>query len=159
MTFFKTIFLKTKHIILYGFILAILIFVLKWLQWKFLIVDNSLDIYIGLIAVFFTILGVWVATQLVKPKVQKVIVEKEVYVPQPDEFTINEAELKNLNLTNREYEVLQLLARGYSNAEIAANLFLSISTVKTHVSNLYVKMNVKRRAQAIEKAKRLKIVE
>jgi DNA-binding CsgD family transcriptional regulator len=159
MTFFKTIFLKTKHIILYGFILAILIFVLKWLQWKFLIVDNSLDIYIGLIAVFFTILGVWVATQLVKPKVQKVIVEKEVYVPQPDEFTINEAELKNLNLTNREYEVLQLLARGYSNAEIAANLFLSLSTVKTHVSNLYVKMNVKRRAQAIEKAKRLKIVE
>lgn len=58
-------------------------FVLKWLQWKYLIADSSLDIYIGLIAVFFTILGVWVATHLVKPKIQKVAVEKEVYIPNP----------------------------------------------------------------------------
>lgn len=157
MPFLNNIFHKSRHIIRYGFILAILVFVLKWLQWKFLIVDNSLDIYIGLIAVFFTILGVWVATQLTKPKVQTVIVEKEVFVTQPDEFTINETELQKLNLSNREYEVLQLLAKGYSNSEIAANLFLSLSTVKTHVSNLFVKMDVKSRAQAIEKSKRLKI--
>jgi DNA-binding CsgD family transcriptional regulator len=159
MTFLNKIFLKTKHIVLYGFALAILVFVLKWLQWKFLIVDNSLDIYIGLIAVFFTVLGVWVATQLAKPKIEKVIVEKEVFVPQPEDFTINETELKKLNLTNREYEVLQLVTKGNSNSDIANMLFLSLSTVKTHISNLYVKMNVKRRAQAIEKAKRLKIVE
>jgi DNA-binding CsgD family transcriptional regulator len=159
MTSLKNIFLKIRHIILYGFLLAILIFALKWLQWKFLIVDNSLEIYIGLIAVFFTILGVWAATQLVRPKVQKVIVEKEVFVTPPNEFTINETELKNLNLSNREYEVLQLLAKGYSNAGIAENLFLSVSTVKTHVSNLFVKMNVKSRTQTIEKAKRLKIIE
>src|SRR5688572_3346235 len=68
MAFLKKIFFKSRHLILYGSILAILVFALKWMQWKFLIVDNSLDIYIGLIAVFFTILGVWVATQLVKPK-------------------------------------------------------------------------------------------
>lgn len=153
------IFLKNKRIIMYGFTLAILVFVLKLLQWKFLIIDNSLDIYIGLIAVFFTILGVWVATQLTKPKIKTVFVEKEIIVPSPDEFIINETELKNLNLTNREYEVLQLLAKGCSNADIAESLFLSLSTVKTHVSNLYVKMDVKRRTQAIEKAKRLKIVE
>ena len=157
MNFLNKIFFKTRHIILYGFILAILVFTLKWLQWKFLIVDNSLDIYIGLIAVFFTILGIWVATQLAKPKIRTVIIEKEVYIPHSNEFTINETELKKLNLSNREYEVLKLLTKGYSNAEIAQNLFLSLSTVKTHVSNLFVKMDVKSRAQAIEKSKRLKI--
>ena len=150
---------KYKHIILYGLILAVLVFSLKWLQWKFLIVDNAIDIYIGLIAVFFTALGVWVATQLVKPELQTVIVEKEVFVTQSEELTINETELKKLNLSNREYEVLQLLAKGYSNSEIASNLFLSLSTVKTHVSNLFLKMDVKSRTQTIEKAKRLKITE
>ena len=157
--FLKRIFLKTRHIIGYAFLLAILVFVLKWLQWKFLIVDHALDIYIGLIAIFFTILGVWIATQLVKPKVQKVVVEKEVFTTQPDEFIINETELNKLNLSNREYEVLQLLAKGYRNADIAETLFLSLSTVKTHASNLFVKMDVKSRTQAIEKAKRLKIIE
>ncbi len=126
MTFLKDL----KHIILYGLILAILVFTLKWLQWKFLIVDNSIDIYIGLIAVFFTILGVWIATQLTKPKIEKVIIEKEVIVPQTDDFTINEIELEKLNLTRREYEVLQLVTKGQSNSDIANNLFLSISTVK-----------------------------
>lgn len=148
-----------RHIILYGLTLAILVFALKWLQWKFLIVDNSIDIYIGLVAIFFTALGVWVATQLTKPKVQTVVVEKEIFVPQPEDFTINEAELQKLNLSNREYEVLQLLAKGYSNADIATNLFLSLSTIKTHVSNLYFKMDVKSRTQALEKAKRLKILQ
>ena len=155
MTFLKDI----KHIILYGLILAVLVFSLKWLQWKFLIVDNSIEIYIGLIAVFFTILGVWVATQLMKPKIQTIVLEKEVFLSQPEQFTVNETELKKLNLSSREYEVLLLLAKGYSNADIANNLFLSVSTVKTHVSNLFLKMDVKSRTQTIEKAKRLKIIE
>ncbi len=150
MTFLKGF----RHIILYGLILAILVFVLKWLQWKFLIVDNAIDIYIGLIAVFFTALGVWVAMQLVKPKTKTIVIEKEV----PEKFSVNETELKKLDLSNREYEVLQLLAKGYSNADIANNLFLSVSTVKTHVSNLFLKMDVKSRTQTIEKAKRLKII-
>src|SRR5690554_6837102 len=113
MTFLIKIFLKTKLIILYGSVLAILVFGLKWLQWKFLIVNNAIDIYIGLVALFFTVLGVWVAKQLVKPKVETVILEKEIVVTLPEEFTINETELKKLNLNNREYEVLQLLAKGY----------------------------------------------
>lgn len=150
---------KTKHIIIYGFSLAILVFALKWLQWKYLIVDNSLDIYIGLIAVFFTVLGIWVAKQLTKPKIHTVVVEKEVVVPLSEDFTINEFELNKLNLSNREYEVLRLLTRGYSNAAIAEDLSLSLSTIKTHVSNLFVKMAVRSRAQAIEKAKRLRLVE
>lgn len=95
---------------------------------------------------------------MAKPKIQTLIVEKEVYLTQPDDFAINEIELKKLNLINREYEVLQLLTQGYPNAEIADKLFLSISTVKTHVSNLFVKMDVKRRTQAVGKAKRLRLI-
>lgn len=144
-----------KHIFLYGIILAVLIFALKWLQWKFLIVDNAIDIYIGLVAIFFTILGIWIASQLVKPKVRTVVIEKEV----PEKFLLNETELEKLGLNRREFEVLQLLAMGYSNADIAKNLFLSLSTIKTHVSNLLAKMEVKSRTQAIEKAKRLRIIQ
>ena len=155
----KTLFLKSRPIILYGFVLAILMFALKWMQWKFLIVDHALDIYIGLIALFFTVLGVWIARQLVKPKVQTLVVEKEVFVNAPDVFILNEAELKNLNLSSREYEVLTLLAKGHSNSAIADHLFVSLSTVKTHVSNLFAKLDVKSRTQAIDKAKRLNIIE
>lgn len=139
----------------YGLILAVLIFVLKWLQWKFLIVDHALDIYLGLLALFFTALGVWVATQLIKPKTKTIIIEKEV----AGSFSVNQIELTKLNLSLREYEVLQLLAKGCSNADIASQLFLSLSTIKTHVSNLYAKMEVKSRTQALEKAKRLNIID
>lgn len=137
--------------------MAVLVFALKWLQWKYLITDYSVDIYNGLTALFFTILGVWVARQLTKPKVQTVVVEKMVYVSPADSFSLNEHELAKLKLTNREYDVLKRLAQGESNSEIADGLCLSLSTIKTHVSNVLMKMEVKSRAQAIEKAKRLRI--
>lgn len=148
-----------RHVILYGLVLAMLVFALKWMQWKFVLVDNAIDIYIGAIALFFTILGVWVASQIMRPKVETLIVEKEIIVQSPETFTLNTAALQQLNLNSREYEVLQLLAKGHSNADIAADLFLSVSTIKTHVSNLYFKMDVKSRTQAITKAKQLKIIE
>lgn len=150
-------FSKNKSLLLYGFILAILVFILKWLEWKLLMVNHSMDIYIGVIALFFTALGVWITTQLSKPKTETLIVEKEIFIPIPDEEGINTLALEKLRLSTREYEVLQLVCKGKSNAEIAEELFLSISTIKTHVSNLFVKMDVKSRAQVIEKAKRLKI--
>jgi len=157
MSFIQHLFIRTKPLLLYGLLLAILVFALKWLQWKFLIIDNSIEIYVGLIAVFFTILGIWVATQFTKSKTLTIVVEKEIYISQEEEFTINEVELRKLNFSKREYEVLQLLTKGHSNATIAEHLFLSLSTVKTHVSNLFVKLDVKSRSQAIEKSKRLKI--
>ena len=169
----KGLLYKSRHVFVYGTLMAFLVFVLKWLQWKYLVTDYSLEIYIGLVAVFFTILGIWVATQLTRSVTKTVIVEKEVHVAQPiietvivekeiykavlPDSVIDEAELRKLNLTSREYEVLQLLTRGKSNAEIAEHLFLSVSTVKTHVSNLFVKMDVKSRIQAMEKARRLRI--
>lgn len=155
MVYLKNIFLKTRYFTLYGLLMAALVFMLKWLQWRFLVLENSMDIYAGLIAVSFTILGIWIARQMAKPKIETVIVEKAVY-PTADR-PINETELKKLNLSEREYSVLQLICKGHSNAEIAECLFLSLSTIKTHVSNLFVKMDVKSRAQAIEKAQRLRI--
>jgi two-component system, NarL family, response regulator LiaR len=159
MTILRQLFSHSRHIVLYGVFMALLIWVLKWLEWKYLITDNASDIYLGLIAVLFTLLGIWVATQLVKPKIETVIIEKEVYVTTSDAPPANDAELKKLNLTARETEVLLLITQGHTNAEIADRLFLSLSTIKTHVSNLLVKMEVKNRAQAIEKANRLRLTQ
>jgi hypothetical protein len=71
MTLFKNIIHRYRHILLYSVAMAVLVFVLKWLQWRYLIEDNSLDIYIGLIAVFFTVLGVWIANQLFTLKLRR----------------------------------------------------------------------------------------
>lgn len=98
-----------RHIILYGLILALLVFALKWLEWKFILVDNAIDIYIGFVALFFTLLGIWVASHIMRPKIETLIVEKEILVLQSEPFTLNTNELQKLNLNNREYEVLQLL--------------------------------------------------
>ena len=146
-----------RHMLLYGGLMAVLLLVLKWLQWKFLIMDNSMEIYAGLIALLFTGLGVWVARQFERTRVETVVVEKEVYITPPLEQGINQEALEKLQITTREYEVLDHLARGASNAEIAERLFLSVSTVKTHVSSLLVKLDVKNRTQAAEKSKRLRL--
>lgn len=155
----KTIFRKYRHIGVYGLSIAVLVFLLKWLQWNFLIVDNSLDIYIGLIAVLFTVLGIWIALQLTRGRKIETVVMKEERITEPVPFQVDHAELEKLKLTPREYEVLQLMVKGHSNAEIAESLFLSLSTIKTHASNLFVKMDVSSRTKAIEKAKRLRITE
>lgn len=146
---------KYKHVVLYGLGLAVMLFLLRWMEWKFLIVDYAIDIYIGMIAVLFTALGIWIALKLTKPKVKTMIVEKEIYV---SNFSIDARELERLNLRPRELEVLQMMSRGMSNAEIGEQLFISLSTVKTHVSGLFEKMEVRSRTQAIDKAKKLRII-
>ncbi len=139
--------------LIYGVSMALLLLLLKWLEWKFLLVDHSFEIYGGIIAFLFTGLGVWLAFRLAKPKVkvEKVIVERELVLP--DEKAIEEA-----GVSPREMEVLQLMAQGLSNQEIADKLFVSLNTVKTHSSNLFVKLDVKRRTQAIQKAKNLGLI-
>lgn len=143
------------HFLLYGAAMAILVFALKWLQWKYLVHDHAIEVYVGLVALLFTGLGGWVATQLAGRRT--VVVEKEVPVTVTIDEGVNEAALAELDLTTREYEVLCLVALGYSNAGIAERLFLSVSTVKTHVSNLLVKLDVKNRTQAAEMANRLRL--
>ena len=138
--------------------MAILIFLLRWLQWKFLILDHSIEIYVGLVALLFTIMGFWIANQMTKTKFIIQTVEKQVFIPLAENFVPNENALLAFDLSNREFEVLQLMEKGNSNAEMADQLFLSLSTIKTHVSNLYQKMDVKSRTQAIAKAKTLRII-
>ena len=149
---------RNKATILYGISLAVLLFLLKWLELRFIIFDHSFEIYIGLIAVIFTALGIWLALKLSKPKIEKVVVEKEVYVHKNENFVLDTALVSRLELSKRELEILGLLARGHSNQEIAEKLFISLSTVKTHIQNLFEKLDVKRRLQAVEKAKRLNLI-
>jgi len=150
----RKLFSKHKTILFYGAGLAILLFLLKWLELRFIIFDHAFEVYMGAIAVLFTALGIWLALKLTKPKVQTVIVEKEVYINTDAEFVFNEAEAARLGISKRELEVLRLMAGGFSNGEIAEKLFVSLHTIKTHSSKLFEKMDVKRRTQAIEKAKR-----
>lgn len=145
-----------KSVAIYSLLMALLIFALKWMQWKFLIADHSMEIYVGLLAILFTGLGVWMARQVLNDRKQLVIVDREV--PPRISQGINEELLEQLQLSKREQEVLQLLVQGYSNSEIADTLCLSVSTIKTHVSNLFVKLDVRSRTQALEKAKRLSLV-
>jgi len=154
---------RNRHIILYGVSLALLLFLLKWLELRFLIINHALEIYVGAIAIIFTALGIWVALKLMKPKVQTVVVEKEVVVNNVVEkqvyinnspFVLNEKEVASLGLSKRELEVLQLMSQGLSNQEISSRLYVSLNTIKTHSSKVFEKLDVKRRTQAVEKAKR-----
>jgi NarL family two-component system response regulator LiaR len=154
----KSFFGKYKSIILYSASLGLLLFLLKWLELRFIIFDHSFEIYIGFIALIFTALGIWLALKLSKPKIETVVVEKEVYVSRNENFILNSSLISQLELGKREMDVLNLMAQGHSNQEIAEKLFISISTVKTHIQNLFEKLDVKRRTQAIEKAKRLNLI-
>ncbi|WP_121808019.1 response regulator transcription factor [Mucilaginibacter kameinonensis] len=152
----KNLLAKNKLTILYGLCLAVLLLLLKWLELKLVIVNNAYEVYMGAIAVFFTALGIWLALKLTKPKT--VIVEKQVYVNNGPEFTVNQAEVEKLGLSKRELDVLQLMAEGLSNQEISERLFVSLNTIKTHSAKVFEKMEVKRRTQAVEMGKRLCII-
>jgi len=147
---------KNKDILLYGVALAALLFLLKWLEFRFIIIDNAFEIYAGAIAILFTALGIWLAIKLITPKVKTIVVEKQVFTN--PSFVLNESALNSLHLSAREIEVLQLMADGLSNQQIAERLFVSLNTIKTHTSNLFLKLEVERRTQAIEKAKRLSLI-
>ncbi|MDV6168724.1 response regulator transcription factor [Flavobacterium sp. DG1-102-2] len=147
-----------KWIIYYGSGLALLLLLLRGLELFILYRPQSQDIFTGIIALTFTGLGIWLALKLSKPKVETIIVEKPVYVYTQPYFTPNEAEIEKLCISKRELEVLQLMADGLSNKEIAEQLFVSLNTVKTHSSKLFEKMDVKRRTQAVEKAKKNGII-
>src|SRR6185436_10457291 len=140
MTDNKNFLLRNKAIIVYSISLAFLLFLLKWLELRFIIFDYSFEIYIAFIAVIFTALGIWLALKLSKPKVKTVVVEKQVYIRQNESFVLNTSLVNQLELSKRELEILNLMAEGHSNEEIAAKIFVSLSTVKTHNQNLFFKL-------------------
>lgn len=140
-----------RKTILYGLILASLIFFLKVIEYKFVVRELAIEFYIGIIAVMFTAVGIWAGLKLTSRK--KIIVT----VPESP-FVLNEENLKSSGISKREHEVLQLMATGLSNQEIADRLFVSLNTVKTHTSSLFIKLDVKRRTQAIQKGKDLNLI-
>lgn len=139
-----------RTIILYGLSLAVLVFFLKFIEYRFLVRDLSLEFYIGAVAIFFTVLGVWAGLRLTK--------KKTIIITHPA-FQFDQTRLDALGISKREYEVLELMAKGLSNQEIADKLFVSLNTVKTHSSNLFLKLQVSRRTQAVQRAKELQLIQ
>lgn len=137
-----------RTVILYGLSLAGLVFLLKYLEYRLMVRDMSIEFYVGTVAVFFTALGIWAGLKLTQKRVVMVGAE----------FILNEPELKRLGISRREHEVLELMAKGFSNQEIADTLFVSLNTIKTHSSNLFLKLEVSRRTQAIQKATELRLI-
>lgn len=148
---------RNRSIMLYGASLAVLLLIMKWLEWGIVVIDHAFELYAGAVAILFTALGIWLANKLTRPKTNTVIVEKQVLATTKD-FVLNEAELARLNLSKREMEVLQSMADGLSNQQIAERLFVSVNTIKTHSSKVFEKLEVQRRTQAIEKARKLNII-
>jgi len=152
----QKLFSSYKIILLYGVSLAGLLFLMRWLEFRLLFINHAIELYVTAIAIVFMVLGIWVAKHLTKPKT--VLVEKTVYVAPLENFERNEQALEQLGISKRELEVLELIAEGLSNHEIAERLFVSLNTVKTHSSKLFEKLEVNKRTQAVEVGRRAGII-
>jgi len=142
-----------KTVLLYGLLAGVVIAGLKLIEYRFLVIEHSLEIYGGLVALTFSALGIWLGLKLTKAK--ETIVVKEVPVPvrAPEPFVVNVTRLEQLGITPRELEILGLIAAGMSNREIAEKLYVSENTVKTHSGRLFDKLQARRRTQAVQIAK------
>jgi len=149
-----------KKLIVYGLVYGLcgglLIVVLKLVEYRFLVVQHSVEIYGGLTALLFAILGIWLGLKITRK--EEVVVVKEVAVLTTRPFELNEERLHELSITRRELEILELIAKGMSNREIAEKLFVSENTVKTHSSRLFDKLSAKRRTQAVQIGKELGLI-
>jgi ATP/maltotriose-dependent transcriptional regulator MalT len=133
-----------------------LIVALRLIEYRFLVLEHSVEIYGGLIALVFAILGIWLGLKLTRK--EEVVVVKEVAVLTTQPFAVNQERLRELSITKRELEILALIAQGMSNREIAEKLFVSENTVKTHSSRLFDKLSVKRRTQAVQIGKEMGLI-
>jgi len=137
-----------RDILLYGIAGGVLIAVLKLTEYRFLVLEHSMEIYGGLVAALFAGLGIWLGLTLTGKKTKTII--REVPAEAAGPFVANEVRIRELGITARELEILGLIAGGLSNREIAARLFVSENTVKTHSSRLFDKLGAKRRTQAVQ---------
>ena len=141
-----------RHVLIYGLIGGVLIALLQWTQYRFLVAEHSIEIYGGLIAATFAILGIWLGLRLTRPR-ETIVVKEVAAAGQP--FIRNERKRADLSITPREIEILELIASGMSNREIAEKLFVSENTVKTHSSRVFDKLGARRRTQAVQLGKEL----
>jgi DNA-binding CsgD family transcriptional regulator len=145
-----------KHVLLYGLLCGVLIVALRLIEYRWLVVEHSLEIYGGLVAALFAGLGIWLGLKLTRHK--ETVLVKEVMVPAPVGFVRDEQKLEALGITPRELEILELIAQGLSNKEIAARVFVSENTVKTHSSRVFDKLGARRRTQAVQLGKELRLI-
>jgi two-component system, NarL family, response regulator LiaR len=140
-----------RHVLIYGLVGGILIAALKWTEYRFLVIEHSIEIYGGLIAATFAVLGIWLGLKLTSTR-QRVVL-KDAPVPAGEPFVPNGSKQEDLGITRRELEVLELIAQGMSNREIAGKLYVSENTIKTHSSRVFDKLGAKRRTQAVQLGK------
>jgi ATP/maltotriose-dependent transcriptional regulator MalT len=148
-----------RHVLIYGTVGGILVAVLQWTQYRFLVIEHSAEIYGALIAAIFAGLGIWLGLRLKSARERIVVQEVPAPVAQAAApFSPNGKRREDLNLTRRELEILELVAQGLSNREIASKLFVSENTVKTHCSRAFDKLGAKRRTQAVQLGKEFGLI-
>jgi ATP/maltotriose-dependent transcriptional regulator MalT len=145
-----------REILIYGACCGVLIAVLNAVEYRLLVVEHSLALYGGVVAVLFAALGIWLGRSLVRERTAVLV--REVRVPADAPFEIDQERLRALGITPRELEILGLIAAGLSNREIAGRLFVSENTVKTHSSRLFDKLGARRRTQAVQLGKAARLI-
>ncbi len=143
-----------KHVLLYGVLGGVLIAVLKLIEYRWLVVEHSVEIYGALVAAVFATLGIWLGLRLTR----RTVVVNQVVAPAPAEFVLDQDKLESLGITPRELQVLELMAEGLSNKEIAARVYVSENTVKTHSSRVFDKLGARRRTQAVQLGRAFRLI-
>jgi two-component system, NarL family, response regulator LiaR len=150
-----------RHALIFGLVGGLLIATLQYTEYRFVVIEHSVELYSGLVAILFATFGIWLGLRITRSRetIRETVVVREVFVPaeapvlQP--FAPNTARQQILGITARELEILGLVARGLSNREIATQLFVSENTVKTHCARAFDKLGAARRTQAVQRGKEL----
>jgi two-component system, NarL family, response regulator LiaR len=149
------------HVIIFGLVGGLLIAVLQYTEYRFIIIEHSVELYSALVAILFATFGIWLGLRITRSRetIRATVVVKEVLVPAKapalEPFAPDTSRQQTLGITARELEILNLIARGFSNREIATQLFVSENTVKTHCARTFDKLGAARRTQAVQRGKEL----
>jgi DNA-binding NarL/FixJ family response regulator len=145
-----------KHVLLYGLLGGGLIALLQAIQYRWLVLQYSVEIYGALVAALFAGFGIWLGLRLTRPKT--VVVRETVAAAPAAAFSRDQDKLEALGITPRELQVLELIAAGLSNKEIAARIHVSENTVKTHSSRVFDKLGARRRTEAVQIGQSLRLI-
>ncbi len=155
-----------RHVLIFGLVGGLLIAILQYTEYRFVIIEHSVELYSALVAILFATFGIWLGLRITRSRatIRETVVVREVLVPaeapasfapNTAPFAPNTASQQTLGITARELEILTLIARGFSNREIATQLFVSENTVKTHCARAFDKLGAARRTQAVQRGKEL----